>query len=209
MPAPATVSVPSPARNLSAPIITPQEKIPNIQPQQAFQAQQSQKPQQFIKPEKVKVPDQPPAKLEVKLPPASPAPKSNPVRPQPTPSPANNTVPQVVIPAPSSDIQVNLQKQSPPKKQQLKKQPSHQSIEKPAKSSKPPVDYQVLLLSLADEYLNAAHSHGTTMALSTRRDDVEEYYKLISTGLGCLEAVLKVGNHQSTSNMHPLLTVLQ
>ncbi|KAJ5980027.1 hypothetical protein N7481_007325 [Penicillium waksmanii] len=190
MPAPATVSAPSPARNLSAPAITPQEYIPNIQPQQTFQAQQPQQLQQFIRPEKLKVLEQPPAKLEVKLPPATPTPKSNPVRPQPTPSPADNTVPQVVIPAPSPDIQVNLQNQSP-KKQQLKKQPSHQSIEKPKKSSKPPVDYQVLLLSLADEYLNAAHSHGTTMALSTRRDDVEEYYKLISTGLGCLEAVLK------------------
>lgn len=68
------------------------------------------------------------------------------------------------------------------------------------------MDYQVLLLSLADEYLNAAHSQGTTMALSTKQDDVEEYYKLISTGLGCLEAVLKVSNRQSTSNMRPPLT---
>ncbi|KAJ5734768.1 hypothetical protein N7533_013171 [Penicillium manginii] len=200
MPAPATVSAPSPARNLSVPIITPQQNIPNIQPQQTSQAQKPQKsqklqqpqqPQQFIKPENLTALDQPPATVEVKLPPsATPTPKSNIVRPQPTPSPANNTVPQVVVPAPSPDIQANLQKQSP-KKPQLKKQPSQQSIEKPAKPSKPPVDYQVLLLSLADEYLNAAHSHGTTMALSTRRDEVEEYYKLISTGLGCLEAVLK------------------
>lgn len=96
-----------------------------------------------------------------------------------------------MIPAPSPDLKVNLQKQTP-KKQQQKRQHSQQSIEKSAKSSKPPVDYQVLLLSLADEYLNAAHDHGTTMALSTQKGDVEGYYKLISTGLGCLEAVLKV-----------------
>jgi hypothetical protein len=56
------------------------------------------------------------------------------------------------------------------------------------------VDYQVLLLSLADEYLNAAHRHGTKTALVTSPADVEEYYKLVSTGLGCLEAVLKVGH---------------
>lgn len=61
------------------------------------------------------------------------------------------------------------------------------------KSTKPPVDYQVLLLSLADEYLNAAHARGTTTSMATRETDVEEYYKLVATGLGCLEAVLKVG----------------
>ena len=54
------------------------------------------------------------------------------------------------------------------------------------------MDYQVLLLSLADEYLDAAHSHGTRVALSRRESDLEEYYKLVATGLGCLEAVLKV-----------------
>lgn len=78
-----------------------------------------------------------------------------------------------------------------PKKQQQKR-PGQTGVEKPTKSNKPPVDYQVLLLSLADEYLNAAHRHGTLTALTTRPADVEEYYKLIATGLGCLEAVLKV-----------------
>lgn len=65
-------------------------------------------------------------------------------------------------------------------------------MEKSGKPDKPPVDYQVLLLSLADEYLKAAHRHGTKMALTTSEADVEEYHKLVSTGLGCLEAVLKV-----------------
>lgn len=84
-----------------------------------------------------------------------------------------------------------MQKQSQ-KKPLQKRQPSQQSIEKPAKPNKTPVDYQVLLLSLADEYLSSAHRHGTKMALTNRAADVEEYYKLIATGLGCLEAVLKV-----------------
>ena len=61
-----------------------------------------------------------------------------------------------------------------------------------AKPAKPPVDYQVLLLSLADEYLNAAHARGTNISMATSETEVDGYYKLVATGLGCLEAVLKV-----------------
>ncbi|KAJ5139265.1 uncharacterized protein N7515_004113 [Penicillium bovifimosum] len=104
-------------------------------------------------------------------------------------------------PASSPMIQANMQIQTPNKQiqsQHIEKkrqsiQPSADKLGKPttAKSTKPPVDYQVLLLSLADEYLNAAHSRGTTTSLAGRESDVEEYYKLVATGLGCLEAVLK------------------
>lgn len=93
---------------------------------------------------------------------------------------------------------MQLQMQQPKKPQQ--KRPSLQGTETAvAKPTKPPVDYQVLLLSLADEYLNAAHRHGTKLALATRHEDVEEYYKLVATGLGCLEAVLKVSFSQLLS----------
>ena len=132
-------------------------------------------------------------KIELKHPPSTPN-KTISVKPQPTPSPSVNAVPQVMIPAPSPEV-MKMQKQ--PKKQPQKRQ-SNQHVEKPAKPSKPPVDYQVLLLSLADEYLNAAHQHGTMTALTARQGDVEEYYKLIATGLGCLEAVLKVSLTQNT-----------
>jgi len=95
------------------------------------------------------------------------------------------------MPAPSPNVQKQVQTQQAKKPQQ--KRSSLQGTEKAAaKPTKPPVDYQVLLLSLADEYLNAAHCHGTKIALATRHEDVEEYYKLVATGLGCLEAVLKV-----------------
>jgi hypothetical protein len=50
----------------------------------------------------------------------------------------------------------------------------------------------MLLLSLAEEYINAAHSMGSIVALLKRARDLEQYYKLIATGLGCLEVVLKV-----------------
>lgn len=111
---------------------------------------------------------------------------STPTAPTPTPRP----VAQVSIPAPSPEVQQKLLKQQAVKKQgQAQRQGSQQATRK---QGKPSVDYQVLLLSLADEYLNAAHSHGTTVASLRKDNDVEEYYKLLATGLGCLEAVLKV-----------------
>ncbi|KAL4918024.1 cohesin loading factor-domain-containing protein [Aspergillus aurantiobrunneus] len=93
---------------------------------------------------------------------------------------------QVLIPAPSPEVQQKIQR--PPSKKQTQKQPTQQPAQKPAK---PGIDYQVLLLAMADEYLNSAHSHGTTVALLSREMGLEEYYRLVATGLGCLEAVLK------------------
>lgn len=61
------------------------------------------------------------------------------------------------------------------------------------KCDKQSTDYQVLLLSLADEYFDAAHSQGTVLAASRQEGDIEQYHKLIATGLCCLEVVLKVG----------------
>jgi hypothetical protein len=99
-----------------------------------------------------------------------------------------------MIPAPSQDFRSSSPKPIQKKPQPKKQLPSQQTTDRITKPTKPPVDYQVLLLSLADEYLNAAHRHGTKTALVTSQADVEEYYKLVSTGLGCLEAVLKVGH---------------
>lgn len=55
----------------------------------------------------------------------------------------------------------------------------------------PPVDYQMLLISLADEYFTAAHARGPVTALAQQQAEIHTYYKLVATGLGCLEAVLK------------------
>ncbi|KAL4976134.1 cohesin loading factor-domain-containing protein [Aspergillus desertorum] len=90
---------------------------------------------------------------------------------------------QVPIPTPSPDDM-----QRPPSKKQAQKKPTQEHA---PKSVKPGIDYQVLLLAMADEYLNAAHSHGTNVALLRRDMELEEYYRLVATGLGCLEAVLK------------------
>jgi hypothetical protein len=56
----------------------------------------------------------------------------------------------------------------------------------------PPVDYQLLLLSLAEEYIKAAHGIGSLVALYRRAEDTSQYYKLIATGLGCMESALIV-----------------
>lgn len=61
-----------------------------------------------------------------------------------------------------------------------------------AQSPTPPLDYQLLLISLAEEYFAAAYSGGSLAALVRRETEMQSYYKLIATGLGCLEAVLKV-----------------
>ena len=68
----------------------------------------------------------------------------------------------------------------------------------------PPLDYQLLLLSLAEDYLAAAHSEGSMVALLRRAMEMQRYHKLIATGLGCLEAVLKVSTMHRKS-LHALI----
>ena len=55
----------------------------------------------------------------------------------------------------------------------------------------PSLDYQLLLLSLAEEYFAAAYGLGSMADIVRRETKMQEYYKLIATGLGCLEAVLR------------------
>lgn len=63
--------------------------------------------------------------------------------------------------------------------------------------SSPPLDYQLLLLSLAEEYFAAAHDSELLDAVYRGEMEMHAYYQLIATGLGCLEALLKVGNSLS------------
>lgn len=58
----------------------------------------------------------------------------------------------------------------------------------------PPLDYARLLLSLADDYFAAAHDEISLAALVRGDGGIQHYYGLIATGLGCLEAVLKVNS---------------
>ncbi|KAJ5873484.1 uncharacterized protein N7473_013357 [Penicillium subrubescens] len=154
-------------------VAPPKATPPNLAPSKVALSQTA--------PPKVTPPDAAPAPTKV----------ATPIQPQPTSSPTQHAVPQVMIPAPSQDFRSSSPKPIQKKPQPKKQLPSQQTTDRITKPTKPPVDYQVLLLSLADEYLNAAHRHGTKTALVTSQADVEEYYKLVSTGLGCLEAVLK------------------
>jgi len=119
---------------------------------------------------------------------------------QPQSTPKNRTPSQVHTPA-------NQQHRSPALSQSSSQQRSHpqvvikkptpQALQTPTKSkpappiSNLPADLRVLLLSAADEYINAAHGMGSVATLSQRAADLQRYYKLMSTGLGCMETVLK------------------
>lgn len=54
----------------------------------------------------------------------------------------------------------------------------------------PPLDYELLLLSLAEEYFAAAHGYGSMADIVRRESEMQSYYKMMATGLGCLEAAL-------------------
>lgn len=49
----------------------------------------------------------------------------------------------------------------------------------------------MLLISLAEEFFDAAHGIAPSVALSMDGNSVNIYGKLIATGLGCLETALK------------------
>jgi hypothetical protein len=49
----------------------------------------------------------------------------------------------------------------------------------------------MLLVSLAEEYFQAAHMIAPAAAFSMSLEDVSSYEKLVATGLGCLDAILK------------------
>ena len=52
-----------------------------------------------------------------------------------------------------------------------------------------PDELRNVLLVLADEFINAAH---TLLPLDDMSTEWRRYYKLMATGMGCLEAILKV-----------------
>ncbi|KAF1966433.1 hypothetical protein BU23DRAFT_560246 [Bimuria novae-zelandiae CBS 107.79] len=57
-----------------------------------------------------------------------------------------------------------------------------------------PADLMVLILSAADEYIAAARSLGSVASLTLKPADLDQYYKLMATAMGCMETVLKKYN---------------
>lgn len=65
---------------------------------------------------------------------------------------------------------------------------------KPAEEPSSPVseiDYALLLIDLAEEFFDAAYGRSSEGRPGRREKDLNCFYKLIATGLGCLEVVLK------------------
>ncbi|KAH7089804.1 cohesin loading factor-domain-containing protein [Paraphoma chrysanthemicola] len=54
-----------------------------------------------------------------------------------------------------------------------------------------PADLSVMLLSAADEYIAAARGIGALIVREKREADMRQYYKLMATGLGCMDTVLR------------------
>ncbi|PQE30816.1 cohesin loading factor protein [Rutstroemia sp. NJR-2017a WRK4] len=61
----------------------------------------------------------------------------------------------------------------------------------PAKPAAPPLDYPLLVISLAEEYFAAAHELAPSVVVSMTAENVHEYHKLITMGLECLSICLK------------------
>ncbi|KAF2454418.1 cohesin loading factor [Lineolata rhizophorae] len=80
--------------------------------------------------------------------------------------------PQVVIPVASSAASAATAAASP-------------------RSDNRPLDYSSLLLSLAEEYVAAAHQLGSAVGLRAEQREANRYSRLIAMGLGCIDAVLK------------------
>jgi hypothetical protein len=51
-----------------------------------------------------------------------------------------------------------------------------------------------MLLSAADEYIAAARGMGALVVRDRREADIRQYYKLMATGMGCMDTVLREFN---------------
>ena len=84
---------------------------------------------------------------------------------------------------------------SPPRRQEKQKvpvpDPKSATTEAPREHHETPFDYQLLLLSMADDYINNARNMASAVAHAQSRQHSEEYYQLMAIGLGCMDSVLK------------------
>jgi hypothetical protein len=93
---------------------------------------------------------------------------------QPSSSTKPRAHPQVIIPRASPSHQLTPTKRAPLLPQRAL-----------------PAELSDLLLSAADEYIAAARGMGSLFVRERREADVRQYYKLMSTAMGCMDAVLR------------------
>lgn len=75
--------------------------------------------------------------------------------------------------------------------QVLNMPPSSSARIAPIRAPAVTLDRSTLLMSLAEEYFDAAHELAPAVSMQMTAANVEEYEKLVSTGLGCLDTALK------------------
>ncbi|KAF1926510.1 uncharacterized protein M421DRAFT_67111 [Didymella exigua CBS 183.55] len=86
---------------------------------------------------------------------------------------------------------------TPPMSKPVQRTSSHQEGMQPQLQQKNlPADMSVMLLSAADEYIAAARGMGPSVARQKKNGEVQQYYKLMSTAMGCMDAVLRKYNMQ-------------
>lgn len=81
-----------------------------------------------------------------------------------------------------------------PSRQAVASQQPTIQVEVPSKAAKrhnSTIENQLVLLHLADEYLRASRGNEMLEALRKGEAQLDDYYKLVSTALGCMETVLK------------------
>jgi hypothetical protein len=118
------------------------------------------------------------------------------------PSKLSMAKPQVMVPMPMSmpikteSMQISnpFNPEPMPVSKPVKPEPSISAEEKKAIEVSSGLDYDMLLISLSDEYIAAAHKLGPKVAVLEKEGDVEAYNGLIAAGLGCLEAALRVSS---------------
>ncbi|KAF2024714.1 hypothetical protein EK21DRAFT_78057 [Setomelanomma holmii] len=85
---------------------------------------------------------------------------------------------------------------APPTSKQVHRSQSHQENGPRPQQRTPstpalPADLSVMLLSAADEYIAAARGMGALVVREKREADLRQYYKLMATGMGCMDTVLR------------------
>ncbi|KAG9899762.1 hypothetical protein KCV05_g16479, partial [Aureobasidium melanogenum] len=83
--------------------------------------------------------------------------------------------------------QVVIETRRPPSQKAPTPVPSRTPAPLPRESA---IDLQPVLLGLADQYISKAHGMSSYLARAPQEADIDQYYSLISAGLGCMESVL-------------------
>lgn len=196
----------------------PQVKIEQRQQQPQHQQSQASQPQQRpttsqvqVKIEQQRPRSTPQVQVTPQRTPSQPYQQSRPVQTTPTQQTHVQQVPVQQTPVKQTPVQhtpvqqTSSQTSSQPRshpKVVIPRPPSHQltSPTKAAPAQLPPkilpADLSVMLLSSADEYIAAARGIGSTIARQKKNGDIQQYYKLMSTAMGCMDAVLRKFNMQ-------------